>query len=350
MIPLKIGLMGAGSVADFGHAPAIVAIPETELFSVLDPVFEHAVDLQKKFGGRHAFHDPDMFFKFRPDAVTICSPMPSHRENVLACAEQGLPVLCEKPLAMTDDDGEEMIAAMAEKGLPLAVGFCYRFSPVAMKIKELVASGQVGEIRSLRIIYIWDLHGIYETMPGGERVYSPRRAARMEEGGPMVDCGVHQVDLARWWLGSDVAEWSAAGAWVEDYDAPDHMHLHLMHESGVLSTIEMSFTYCHTAKEPISQFVYELIGTKGIIRYDRNGGLFEVRSEDGTVQLPWAHEKNFEGMYQAWAHALATGSMGDMPTGQDGLTAVRITREATEKVMKSKPKALLKQAQAVSGS
>lgn len=338
MTPLKIGLMGAGSVADFGHAPAIQAVPETTLHAILDPVFERAVELQKRNGAAHAFHDPDLFFGSGIDAVTICTPAPVHRESVLECARRGFPVMCEKPLAMNDEEGEEMIAAMAEKKLPLAVGFCYRFTSVAQKIRELVRQGAIGEVRSLRLIYIWNLHGIFETDSSGKKVYSPRRAARMEEGGPMVDCGVHQIDLARWWLGSEVAEWTAVGAWVEDYPAPDHMYLHLRHETGALSSVEMSFTYGHTVQEPVSQFVYELIGQEGLIRYDRNAGLFEVRRPDGTERLPWSHEKNFEGMYAAWARALASGDLSGMPSGADGLAAVRIAREATNQAIASKPR------------
>ena len=70
----------------------------------------------------------------------------------------------------------------------------------------------------------------------------------------MVDCDVHSIDLARHWLGSEVARHTALGAWVADYEAPDHMWLHLDHESGAHTMVEMSFTYGHTAKEPISFF------------------------------------------------------------------------------------------------
>lgn len=326
---IRIGIMGAGAVADFGHGPAIAAEPGLTLHSIYDPVFERAVALQKKFGAPHAFHDRDLFFNSGIEAVTICSPAPTHRENVLTCARKGFPVLCEKPLAMNDAEGEEMIQAMKHESLPLAVGFCYRFSPVAQEIKRLVEIKAVGEIRSLRLIYIWNLHGIYENDSEGRKVYSPQRVARMEEGGPMVDCGVHQIDLARWWLQSEVQSWTSAGAWVENFESPDHVFLHLRHESGTLSTVEMSFTYGHTIKDPISQFCYELIGTEGVIRYDRNAGTFEVRTENGTQYLPWSHEKNFEGMYSEWNQTLRTGELESMPTGVDGLVAVRISREAT---------------------
>ncbi len=155
----------------------------------------------------------------------------------------------------------------------------------------------------------------------------------MEEGGPMVDCGVHQIDLARWWLGSEAVGWESHGAWVDEYEAPDHMYLHMDHANGAHTTVEISYSYCFTAKEPRSEFVYELIGTEGVIRYDRSARVFEVRSAKGTQALSWAPEKGYARMYAAFAKALATGVPGDMPTGEDGLIATRIARRATEEAI-----------------
>ena len=149
----------------------------------------------------------------------------------------------------------------------------------------------------------------------------------------MVDCGVHQIDLARWWLNSEVASYQAMGAWVEDYAAPDHVWLHMDHENAAHTMVEMSFTYGHTVKDPRSHFSYHLIGTDGVIRYDRDGWVFEVRTKHGTHRLPGSSEKNFEGLYAAWARALETGDRADLPTGFDGLRATQIAREATEDVI-----------------
>jgi len=239
---------------------------------------------------------------------------------------------------MNDEQAQEIINAMEKAGLLLAVGFCYRFSGAAMEIRRLVREGAIGQVRSLRLPYIWDLHGIYEWKPDGSPYYSPARAERMHEGGPMVDCGVHQVDLARWWLGREVIAQSSAGAWVEEYEAPDHCYLHLDHEGGTHTMVEMSFTYCHTAKEPISHLSYHLIGTEGILRYERESGTFEMRSRSETRHMPWSHEKNFEGMHAAFLHALETGDRGDLASGHDGLIATQITRKAVNDAIAARPR------------
>jgi predicted dehydrogenase len=165
-----------------------------------------------------------------------------------------------------------------------------------------------------------------------------RRQGRMLEGGPMVDCGVHQIDLARFWLGSEVIRFAGHGAWVDEYEAPDHMYLHLDHANGAHTLVEISYSYCHTAAEPINTFLYELIGTDGVIRYDRNAKLFELRSRNGTRALPFAPEKNFAGMYDAFRDALETGHSTVLPSGEDGLIAARVSRLATEQVIRDRPR------------
>ena len=329
----KIGLMGCGMIAEYGHLPAILATEGLEAWAVYDPDPEHAYGLQHKYGIPHGYTVSSMFFESGIDAVVVASAAPAHLLNVTEAARYGLPVLCEKPLAMNDDDAEFMIQTMSDAGLMLATGFCYRFSSVAQNIKRLVSTGAIGDVRSLRLVYIWNLHGRDRVTSAGEIIVNPYWQGRMVEGGPIVDCGVHQIDLARWWLGSEVASFQAAGAWVENYEAPDHMWLHLDHENEAHTMVEMSFSYGHTVKDPRSHFAYHLIGTDGIVRYDRDGWLFEVRTKHGTHRLPGASEKNFEGLYAAFARALETGDVSELPTGYDGLRATQIARQATEDVI-----------------
>jgi predicted dehydrogenase len=323
--------MGCGFIATHGHAPAILETPGLLLAAVYDPDPDQIARFKERYPYAEGYTDADEFFSSRIDAVSITSPAPRHLENVSMAARYRKPVLCEKPLAMTEDDIEQMIAVMDDAGLPFATALCYRFSPVAQRIRQMVAEGVIGELRALRLIYIWNLHGKYDVAPDGRLYESPRRVGRMIEGGPMVDCGVHQIDLARWWSGAEIVRQQSAAAWVEQqYEAPDHVWLHLDHANGVHSAVEISFAYCHTVPEPINHFSYHLIGSDGLIRYDREGWLFEVRNSRGVWTFPGADEKNFAGMYAAWHRALETGDMGDMPTARDGLIVTRIARGATE--------------------
>ena len=108
-----------------------------------------------------------MFFDSGIEAVAIASPAPCHKENVLDAARCGLPILCEKPLAMDRGEAAEMVAATDAAGVSLYTAFCYRFSPCVLKIRELLASKAIGDVRSLRLIYNWNCHGKFDTDASG---------------------------------------------------------------------------------------------------------------------------------------------------------------------------------------
>ena len=218
---MRIGLLGCGKVSH-EHLSAMTACSDLELVAVCDPDAARARAAADEFGVHHACTHTDEFYGAGLDAVAVTSPAPAHLENVREAASHKVAVLCEKPLAMDEDDSREIMRIMHQAGLPLYTGFCYRFSPVAQQIKSLAEVHAIGDIMSLRLIFIWNLHGKYEVVDG-ERVVAARRHGRMLEGGPMVDCGTHQIDLSRWWLQSEVISFSGHGAWLEDYEAPDQI-------------------------------------------------------------------------------------------------------------------------------
>lgn len=333
---IRLGLMGCGVVATYGHIPAIQRTKGLELKSIFEPDSARLIETRSHFGIPNGFTDADLFFQSGIDAVIVTSPAPAHLDNVLMAARYRKPVLCEKPLATSEAESQRMIDVMREASLPLYVGFTYRFGQPAARIKQLIAENAIGQVRSLRLIYVWDCHGKFS--PRDSDMLNPYRTGRMREGGPMVDCGVHQIDLARWWLGSDIVNAHGVGAWVDrEFESPDHMYLHLDHASGAHTMVEMSYSYAHTSSEQRSHFFYELIGADGLIKYDRQARLFELVNKQGARDLGWHYEKNFEGMYQCFEQALRTGDAGDMPTAHDGLAVTRLATRATEQAIRNRP-------------
>jgi predicted dehydrogenase len=241
-------------------------------------------------------------------------------------------MLCEKSLSMDQPQGQRMIEVCRAAGVPLYVAFCYRFSPAALRIKQLVDEGAIGRLRSLRLIYVWDCHCKFNHRDPG-RGLAPHRAGRMDEGGPMVDCGTHQIDLAQWWTGSRVEHVSGHGAWADEYVAPDHTWAHLTHGNGAHTCVEISYSYGHTVRDPVNAFRYELIGTDGMILYDRNASRFELRNGDGTFGQPYHDEKGFDEMHAAFALALETGEAGNLPTAEEGLRVTEIATDATQQAV-----------------
>lgn len=335
----KIGLIGCGTVAGYGHLPAIREATDLRLHALYDPNPDRLTRAQAEHGAPHAFTNAEAFFRSGIEAVTITSPAPCHLQNVLDAARHGLPVLCEKPLAMDSGEAGRMIAAMQKAGVSLHTAFCYRFSPSSLKIRELVRTGAIGAVRALRLIYNWSCHGKYSAAADGQRVIQQRRDNLMREGGPMVDCGTHQIDLAGFWLGSEVVRYAAHGAWVDEYEAPDHVWLHLDHANGAHTLVEISYSYHHTSAQQHAEFVYELIGTEGVIRYHREKQSFTMENGQGSHSLPFHPEKNFAGMYGEWAAVLHGRSAGLLAGAAEGMRVTEISREATNQVIAARREA-----------
>jgi xylose dehydrogenase (NAD/NADP) len=326
----RVGLVGCGEVAGYGHLPALLRAERLDLVGVCDVSTDRlaAAPVPAEVTRCTSLEEmPDL------DALVVTSPAGVHAENVEWAARRGVPVLCEKPIAVDEATSLAMVEQMEAAGIPLWIAFTYRYSPVARRIRELVATGAVGEVRALRMVFLWDLHGAFQNRSARTGV-NQRRIGRMREGGPLVDCGVHQIDLARWWLGSDLQVDHATGVWFDELDgvgAPEHVTTHLS-GGGARVLVDISFAYGHRSPSRLPTFTYEVIGTEGVIRYRREERDFVVIDGAGRHELGWAPEKSFEGMYADLAAALH-GAQHALPTGRDGLAATRLALDATSRAV-----------------
>ena len=132
-----------------------------------------------------------------PDGVIVASATARHAEHLEACAELGVPVLCEKPLALTVADTTALIATLERAGVPAQVGFQRRFDTGLRALRDCVADGTVGTVYSLRIT-------ARDAEPSPEH-FIP------SSGGMFRDMHVHDFDLARWVSGREVATVYATG-------------------------------------------------------------------------------------------------------------------------------------------
>lgn len=126
------------------------------------------------------------------DAVIICSSNIDHKPIALECAKHGKHILCEKPLAITVEDSQDIIDAAKENGVTLMTAFPVRFSPSVWKAKELINSGDIGRVLGAST----SNHG---SMPGGWFVEKDKSG-----GGAVIDHTVHVVDALRWVFDDEV--------------------------------------------------------------------------------------------------------------------------------------------------
>src|ERR1700730_1951392 len=180
---LRVGVVGAG-VMGSNHARVLAGLPDATLVGIVDPLPEHRTRATALVGCR-AFATLDDLLTEGVDAVTIAAPTHLHHEIALACIARGIHVLVEKPIASSVEEGREIVAAASRAGLTLMVGHVERFNPAVAAIKQAISGEDILSI------------GITRVGP-----FPPR----MSNVGVVIDLAVHDIELIRWCIESDIVE------------------------------------------------------------------------------------------------------------------------------------------------
>jgi predicted dehydrogenase len=195
--PVRIGIIGLGAWGARAHLPAFMSIPGVEVVAVADPD-ERAVHRAAQAHGieraetdpLRLFHDPGGL-----DAVVIATPDDTHRDLVMAAFGAGLHVLCEKPLACTVSEAEEMTAAANQAGRVARIGFLFRHSPVVKRMRELIDDGLIGAVQQFEHV------SVNAQFVDPDRPLHWKMQRRHAPGGVFVEYGSHTIDLALWFGG-----------------------------------------------------------------------------------------------------------------------------------------------------
>ncbi|MDB5296620.1 MAG: putative oxidoreductase [Phycisphaerales bacterium] len=162
---IRVGIIGAGGWAKYGHIPALRALPEFEIVALSSRRQETADDYAATFGIPHAFGDEQSLIAHPDvDLVAILAPAPEHARLARAAIAAGKDVYSEWPLTTTTADSEELLALAEAKGVRHVVGLQRRHGPSARYTRDLVRQGYVGTVRSARMTVSVD--AFPPTMPG----------------------------------------------------------------------------------------------------------------------------------------------------------------------------------------
>ena len=238
---LSVGVIGAGGNAR-GHLRGIEANDNIRMVAVMDVDAGRAEAAGREHGAR-AYTDLEALLKDpEVEAVHVCTPHNLHGEQVVAAAGAGKHVLVEKPMALTLEECDRMIAACEAAGKVLMVGQVLRHYPVNLKARELIAEGAIGEVGHL----MRRRYGYFNPagQGGGERSWY----MDLEVGGVCVlYCfGPHEYDILHWYIDSPVREVYARGTEsAEIYRGQKDSYTAMMtHENGAVSVLSQSVV-CH---------------------------------------------------------------------------------------------------------
>lgn len=190
MSKLRIGVIGAGGIAQHGHLPHYARHPEVELVAVSDVNGDRAKEVAARFGASQSFDSPEaMLAEAKLDAVSICTWTAGHAPLAIAALQKGMDVLVEKPMTSNTADAEAMVQAARENNRILMVGMCHRFRTETDLIRRVTVAGDLGDIYYGKAIVV-----SRRGAPGGWFINK-----ELAGGGAVLDNGVHALDLA-WYL------------------------------------------------------------------------------------------------------------------------------------------------------
>lgn len=192
---IKVGIIGAGSISVM-HTKAYQKLDRVEVNSVCDINEDRANKYAKKYDIPNVFTDYNEMLELEElDAVSVTTWNNFHAPISIAALKAGKHVLCEKPLALNAKQAREIVTAAKEAGRLLMVGFVRRFEQRANLLKDAVESGELGDVYYAKTGYIrkWG-------NPGGWFADKKRSG-----GGPVIDLGVHVIDLIRYITGKPKA-------------------------------------------------------------------------------------------------------------------------------------------------
>lgn len=286
---VRWGVLGAGAVCELKSAPAMNLVPNSRLVAVMRRNEEKVKDYAQRHGvpkwytdAQALVDDPEV------NAVYIATPPDSHLELTKMVANAGKPVYVEKPMGRTHAECLEMIDICEKAGVPLFVAYYRRSLPHFVKIKELIQSGAIGEVRTLHI----DMKKPLKNQKKEDHSTNWRVDPQIAGGGYFYDLASHQLDYLDFLLGPIAQVKGFSTNQGKMYPAEDLVTASFRFENGVLGT----GNWCFTAYEEAKSDRTVIYGSKGTIEFETfgTGGFILETEQMGLERFQLELPKNIQ--------------------------------------------------------
>lgn len=254
---INVGIIGAGRIGRLHAENLAYRIPQANPIAISDIMLEAAQKCAAELGIPQAVQDHRAIMD-NPDiqAVIICSSTDTHSQMIEEAAAAGKQIFCEKPIDHSLERIDKALAAVEKAGVKLQIGFNRRFDPNFRRVRELVAEGKVGQIQVLRIT---------SRDPG-----PPPIEYIKVSGGIFLDMTIHDFDMARYLIGSEVEEVFAAGGVMVDPKIGeagdiDTAVITLRFKNGTIGTIDNSRKAIYGYDQRV-----EVFGSEGMVAVSNN--------------------------------------------------------------------------------
>ncbi|CAI9390691.1 Gfo/Idh/MocA family protein [Microbacterium sp. T2.11-28] len=317
---VRIGLIGAGGIAG-AHVAGYRRNPDTVVFAAIaDPVRESA---ERRRGDDEAVTIYDdyrtMIAEADLDAVDICLPHHLHAEAIVAAAEAGLHVLCEKPLCMTKEEAERIAEVAARTGVTIMCAHNQLFLPTVAEARRLIDEGTFGRVYEVRTTDSFYNDFTPESMGW-------RANAATAGGGELIDTGYHPLYLLQHLAGGVPTEVTAmlSRHRLEFMEGEDSAQVLVRYDNGVVGHVTTSWAY--EAAPGTEKF--SLVGERGSLTSDGVTLTYRVRGEEPvTSEFEPVHDIAAE--VEHFARSLLTGSR-PLHTHVEGIDVLGVILAAYE--------------------
>lgn len=339
---LKIGVIGVGNISN-EHIQAYLNNPRVELYAFCD-IDEKQLDLMaKKYGVTRTFTDKDEMLALPElDAVSVCTWNSQHAPCTIAALNAGKHVLCEKPMATTVEDAIAMKEAADKNGKLLQIGFVRRFGNDCKVLQDFISRDYFGEIYFAKAAYL--------RRNGNPMGWFGDKSR--SGGGPLIDLGVHVIDLTRYLMGNpkpvsvfgvtfkklgnrselkDKKAYVSVSATDHDIcDVEDMACAMVRYDNGAVLSVETSFSL--NLKKEVGTI--ELFGTKGGAKLSPELEMYtEINGYMADVNLCAPTALSFDGLFQGeidhFVECILDGASCRAPA-EDGIMIMRILRAIYE--------------------
>ncbi|TBL75145.1 Gfo/Idh/MocA family protein [Paenibacillus thalictri] len=309
MSTIRWGIIGCGNVTEVKSGPGFQKADNSQLVAVMRRDAALAEDYAARHGvpkwysdAKQLIEDPEV------DAVYVATPPSSHKEYVLQVAQAGKPVYVEKPMAMNYAECQDMIEACEKAGVPLFVAYYRRALPRFVKVKELLASEVIGEVRF-----------VASTQLGRLVNNSSWRVDPVVSGGGLfVDVGSHTLDLLDYLFGPVAEVHGMAGNQGRFYKAEDIVTATYRFESGVYGT----GTWCFASSQDLDR--NEIVGSKGSISFSTfQDKPIVVTSAQGVEEIMIDHPAHVQ---QPLIQTVVNELLGKGTSPSSGLSGARTSK------------------------
>ncbi len=327
---LRFGVLGVGRIGKIHLENLVNRIPGVEVMALSDVIPDELAAVAARFNIRTTFSDYKQVLKLSDvDAVAICTPTNTHYQMILDAAAAGKHIFCEKPIDLSIEKIKVINQQVEKCGVQLMVGFNRRFDANFLKVREIVKSGKVGVPHVLKIT---------------SRDPSPPPETYIRaSGGLFLDMTIHDFDMARYLMGSEVTEvyaranvlvdpvFQKAGDW-------DTAIVTLAFENGALGTIDNSRKAVYGYDQRV-----EVFGSEGMVTVQNNTPdnhiYLDRTGAHSSLPLNFFMDRYTES-YLREMQAFVDSVQNNKPvpvTGTDGLMAVVIGLAAAKSVRENRP-------------